>query len=64
MVSAQTFLVYVILVVALFSMMGSVADAGWLDRCPCYSICKKACKQLPGINCVERCEGLCGCRKG
>ncbi len=62
MVSAKTFLVYVIVVVALFSMMAPVADAGWLTRCPCYSACKKLCKQIPGVNCVETCESTCGCR--
>ncbi len=62
MVSAKIFLVYVILVVALLSMMASVADAVWLNRCPCYSACKEVCKKIPGVNCVERCEGLCGCR--
>lgn len=62
MVSARTFLIYVLGIIALFSVMVSMAEAGWLNRCPCYSVCKKACKQIPGINCVERCEGMCGCR--
>jgi hypothetical protein len=40
-VCAKNFLVYVILVVGLFSMMVYVVDAGWLSQCSCYSLCKK-----------------------